>query len=174
MCMEQVNDEFTVSYKTYYDYVLKLINNRVSDINDSKDICQDVFIQFYKKMDSIHDQKNWLRGASRIGVLEFYRKKNDYIYTEDIHFDGELTISNSIDYDLRILTEEVVYKSGIFKNEKDLSLFEFVTIFNYSYRDAGKRLGFSKRKVEYRYKAYVKKILMYFRKKGIKRIKDII
>lgn len=166
-------DTFTEIYNGFYPLVFSAVYTKVENIDDTKDICQDVFIKFYEKFDDIEDHRKWLYGALRLAVFEFYRKKKGNINIDDLFNDISLTFVNGF-RNARIILSEAFDNIENFSNENEKTLFDLIAVYNYSYTEAGKELGLTKRQVEYKYRSIVDRILDYLKKQGIENIGDLL
>ncbi|MCP4132172.1 MAG: sigma-70 family RNA polymerase sigma factor [bacterium] len=171
--MSRKRDRFTEAHKTYYPLVFSAVQTKVDDVDDSKDICQDVFIKFYEKFDEIENHRKWLYGALRLSVLEFYRKRKDTVDIDDLFADVSLTFVNGF-REARIVIAEAIEKMDNFDNDHERALFDLVAVHNYSYSETGRELGLSKRQVEYKYRRIVDRVIDYLDKQGIQNLEDLL
>jgi RNA polymerase sigma factor (sigma-70 family) len=165
---------FTEVYSDYYPLVYSIVYSKVGNVDDVKDICQEVFIRLYNKFEDVENPRKWLLATLRYVVLEYYRKKD---YKE---FDvNEVPNASSLSFingfrDTRILIEDALEDMKNFKNEKEKILFDLIAIYNYTYRETGEYLGLTERQVRYKYGLIVKRLVQYFKKKGIKNLEDLL
>jgi RNA polymerase sigma factor (sigma-70 family) len=164
---------FTEVYNKYFPLVFSTVHTKVDNIDDANDISQEVFIRFYEKFDEIEDHKKWLYGALRFSVLNYYKKRRDNVNIDDIFNDVSLTFVNGFRH-TRIIISEAIEKGNVFADDEDSTLFDLVAVHTYSYTEAGKELGLTKRQVEYKYRRIVDKILDYLKKNGIENLEDIL
>jgi RNA polymerase sigma factor (sigma-70 family) len=165
---------FTEVYSDYYPLVYSIVYSKVGNVDDAKDICQEVFIRLYNKFEDIKNPRKWLLVTLRYVVLEYYRKK-DYkeMDIENILNDTLLTFVNGF-RDTRILIEDAIEDMKNFKDEKEKILFDLIAIYKYTYKETGKYLGLTERQVRYKYSLIVKRLVQYFNRKGIKNLEDLL
>ncbi len=172
--MNRIRDGYTEAHMDYYALVFSVVNTKVDNVEDAKDITQDVFIKFYEKFESINNIRKWLYGALRISVLEHYRKKRGSDLTvEDIFEDSSIAFVNGF-RDARVVIDEAFEDINIFSEDEDKILFDLIAVHNFSYSKTGEQLGFTKRQVQYKYGSIVKKIMHNLNEKGIKHIEDLL
>jgi RNA polymerase sigma-70 factor, ECF subfamily len=165
-------DKFTEIFDQYYHIVFNAVYPKVGNVNDTEDICQEVFIALYRKLDEIEHIKKWLFGTLRNIVYNYYRnKKPDKINIEDVFQDVSLTFVNGF-RDARIIISTAIEEE--IKNEEERQVVELIAFNNYSYAYVAKLLGVTKRMVQYRYTQLVKRILENLKNRGIKNIEDLL
>ena len=166
--------KFTEAFNDYYPLVMSIIHAKVYDPDDAEDVCQEIFLSLYKKIDSIDDCKKWLYGALRIEVLAYYRKKkNSNIDIEEVFNDSALSFVNGL-RDARIIIQEAIENSENFKDEIDRILFDLIAIYNFTYSEAGSHLGLTQRQVRYRYGQIAARMVQYLSRKGIASLEEIL
>jgi len=71
------NQRFTETYEQYKNLIMKIVFDRSGDSHLAEDICQQVFVSFYQRMDDINENfcKAWLMLAARNAVIDYQRKK---------------------------------------------------------------------------------------------------
>lgn len=164
--------DFTEFYTDYYQIVYGTIYSRVSNITDTDDLTQDVFIIFYSNMDNIINRRAWIFGTITNVLSNYYRKKKKFTSEEDIEnylADISLSFVNGF-RDTRIMIDEAVAHLS----ESDRLLFDYIAVQNLTYLMAAKHLGVSRRQAEYRYSLIVKDIRKYLGDRGIARIEDLL
>ncbi len=168
------NREFAEAYSDYYPVVFNAVYCKVSNLDDAEDICQELFIKFYDKLDTIENHRRWLYGALKLEVMTFYRrKKHVNVDIDEVFNDVGLTFVNGF-RDTRILINEAIEDMNNFKDDADRVLFDLVAIQNYTYEEAGVQLGMTTRQVRYRYGLIVDRLIDYLRKKGIGGLEDLL
>jgi RNA polymerase sigma factor (sigma-70 family) len=171
--LNKKSKEFTEIYNDYFSLILRNISLKVGNDEEALDICQEVFVRFYEKFDEISNPKNWLFGALRLVVFEYYRRKNkNDININDILYDINLTFENKLK-EMKIIVKEAFNDMVNFKDEKEKLLFEHIAIHKLSYYEAGQELGFSKRQAKYRYRLVLNRLMNYFIEKGIRQVNDL-
>ncbi len=166
-------DRFTEDHKRYYPLIFNTVYSKVENIDDTSDICQEIFTRFFEKYEEIENSRKWLYGALRLVVMEYYRKQRSNLNLDEVFRDVGLTFVNGFK-EARVIIAEAIENMENFKIEENRVLFDLVALHNYSYSQAGKELGLTKRTVEYRYRQIVDTILDYLKKKGIRNIEDLL
>jgi RNA polymerase sigma-70 factor (ECF subfamily) len=168
-----VRDTYTEAFAGYYQMVFNAVYTKVGNIADTEDICQEVFIALYRHIAEVENIRKWLYGTLKNAVLHYYRDKK-YSKKEDVDElfqDVSLTFVNGF-RDTRIIISEAIEESV--KSEEDRMLVDLIAFHNYSYSETAKLMGFTKRRVEYRYTQIAKEILRRLNERGIKNIEDIL
>ncbi|MBN2159250.1 MAG: sigma-70 family RNA polymerase sigma factor [Spirochaetes bacterium] len=164
-------EEFSQAYMEFYPVVYSSVLSRIQRRDDADDICQEIFIIFLDKFETIGNKRNWLYGTMKNILYNYYRKKNMNVDSVDNFDDVGLAFTNGF-RDTRILIAEAMEE--IECTEKDRIILEMVATYNYTYAHVGKALGLSRRQVVYRYEQVVKRIQDYFSQKGIKDIGQLL
>ena len=64
-------------YKDYKDKVFAYIRNHVNSIVDAEDLCEDVFVKIFEKIDTYDENKSrlstWIYSVTSNTVIDFYR-----------------------------------------------------------------------------------------------------
>jgi len=168
------NRKFAEVFNDHYAMLFNLVNMKVNNPDEAEDICQEVFIRLYEKLDMIENPRTWLIGASRLEVMAYYRKvKPDLVESGDMFQDMNLAFVNGM-RETRMIINDVLENEDNFEKECDIALFSLIAINNYTYEEAGRELGMTKRQVRYRYGKTVDRLLDSLKKKGIKNIEDIL
>ena len=168
------NREFAEAYGDYYPVVFGAVYSKVNNLDDAEDICQELFIKFYDKLQTIENRRKWLYGALKLEVMAFYRrKKHGDVDIDEVFNDVGLTFVNGF-RDTRILINEAIEDMNNFKDEADRVIFDLVAIQNYTYQETGAQLGMSTRQVRYRYGLIVDRLVDYLKKKGIGGLEDLL
>lgn len=168
------NREFAEAYSDYYPVVFSAVYSKVNNFDDAEDICQELFIKFYDKLDTIENRRKWLYGALKLEVMAFYRrKKHGDVDIDDVFNDVGLTFVNGF-RDTRILIGEAIEDMSNFKDDADRVLFDLVAVQNYTYEEAGSHLGMTTRQIRYRYGLIVDRLTDYLKKKGIGSLEDLL
>ncbi len=168
------NKEFAEAYNNYFPIVFSAVCGKVVNYADAEDICQEIFLKFHEKYETIEDKRKWLYGALRIEVLKYYsRRKPELGDPEAIFRDAGLSFVNGF-RDARIIIKDVINDMENFGSEEEIALFELVAIRNFSYHEAGKQMGLSKRQVQYKYGRIVDSLLDALKKKGISSLEDLL
>lgn len=71
-------------YEKYKDKVFAYIRNHVNSIEDAEDLCSDVFVKIYSKLDTYDESKasisTWIYATTSNTVIDFYR--TNHIHSE--------------------------------------------------------------------------------------------
>ena len=173
MLIDKKNEDFTKSYSNYYPLVYSLIYNKINNPDTAEDLCQEVFIRLYNKLDEVIDHRKWLYGAIRLIVLEHFRKVKDHVDIDEIFDDKNLAFVNGF-RDTRILIQDAFDDPDNFNSPEEKILFELIAVNDYSYKEAGEQLGMTERQSRYRYNLIVERLEKYFIKKGFNSIEDVL
>lgn len=173
MLSDKKNEKFTESYNNYFPLIYSIVYMKVNDSDSAEDICQEVFMRLYNKMDEVEDHRKWLYGAIRLVILEHFRKKKDHVDIDEIFDDKNLAYVNGF-RDTRIMIQQALEDMGNFENEDEQILFHLIAVNSYSYKEAGEQIGMTERQARYRYNLTVERIEKYFNKKGISNIEDLL
>lgn len=173
--MHSKRNRLTEIYSDYYPVVFNAVLTKVGNRDDTLDICQEVFIRLYERLDRVENVRRWLFSALKLVVLEHFRKKrkNDQVNIDDVFNDVGLTFVNGF-RDARIMIQEALDNISNYADEKDQVLFDLVAINYYTYEEAAKHLGLTRRQVEYKYVQIADRLLRYFKSKGIQHIEDLL
>lgn len=93
------NKVFTILYTDYRHLLMKIVVDRSGDSDLAEEICQQAFVAFYQKMDTIDKTfyKPWLMLAAKNAVIDYLRKRN---------FRREFPMSDCHLTDYEIITED--------------------------------------------------------------------
>ncbi len=168
--------EFTNIYNDYYTLIFGKIYSKLRNVDESEDLCHDLFTLLYKKYSEVRNPRAWLMGAMNYMILEYYKKRdkrdtcvfNADTYEEKREFDPDK-------YDTSLIIEEAIEETGNYKDDKDKIIFELIAIYNYTYKEVAKHLGIQTYKVRYSYTMSVKRIEEFLKKKmGIKNLDELL
>ncbi len=71
-------------YTNYRDKVFAYIRNHVNSPEDAEDLCEDVFVKIYTKLDTYDDSKasisTWIYSVTSNTVIDFYR--TNHVHSE--------------------------------------------------------------------------------------------
>ena len=86
-------EEFERIYQEYYLKILTFIHKRVPDLYEAEELTGDVFLSFYRNMDSYDEEKGsiatWLYAITANRLKNYYRDKK-------IHYSLEILEQNSV------------------------------------------------------------------------------
>ncbi len=174
MTVSNKKDKFTEAYSNYFPLIFSTIYTKVGEFHEAEDICQEIFIRFYKKFDEISSYRKWLYGTMRYVLLEHYRKKsksnnNEQLDTDDV----SMTYINGF-RDTRIIIEEAIDNLDQLEDKRSRTLFELIAINNFTYKEAGKQLGLSENQARYKYKTVTEILIRDLKKRGIKSLEELL
>jgi len=164
-------DIFTETYMKYYPQILSLIVFKVNNTEDARDLCQEVFIIFYEKCDSIQNIRSWLYGTMKNVVYRYYTAKDQHVDIDELFNSQGLAFTNGF-RETRIIINEAM--DQIDCNDDERIIIDLIAKHNFSYNNVAKILGMTKRQVEYKYTQLAKGILAYLKKKGITGIEELL
>jgi len=175
MTMQDRRNRLTDIYGLYYPVVFSAVYTKVGDVDDTNDICQEVFLRLFERLDEVENVRRWLFSALKLVVLEHFRKKqkNEALNVDDVFTDISLTFVNGF-RDSRMLIQEAIGAPDTFSDERERVIFDLVAINNFTYESVAKQLGMTRRQVEYRYTQTVSRITDNLRKKGISKLDDLL
>lgn len=168
------NKKFAEAYNKYYPVIYSTAYTKIGNTSDTEDLCQELFIKFYNKLETIENMRKWLYGALKYELLNYYKKKNiQTVDIDEIFDDVALTYVNGFN-DSRIVINEAIENIENFKNDSEYILFKLIAIQHFTYEEAGKQLGLTKRQVRYKYTEISNRLCHYLKKKGIKNLEDLL
>jgi RNA polymerase sigma factor (sigma-70 family) len=177
MLLSKKERSFRKLYSDYYPMILNALYARVGNREDAEDICHEIFVNFYRKFDEVRDARSWLFGAMKYCISNYYRKgegsDTGTIDIDNIEDDVHLAFENGA-RDTRIIIQEAIEDAENFRDEKERILFDLIAINNYSYEQAAKHLGLTKRQANYKYQQVSRRILERLKGRGITRIEDLL
>ncbi|TAL29461.1 MAG: sigma-70 family RNA polymerase sigma factor [Spirochaetes bacterium] len=165
---------FTEDYNNYYTLVFSAAYSRTCNIEESKDICQEVFIRYYEKIEDIITPRTWLQGAVRMVVLEHFRnRERDHGIVDESIEDAAASAKGNFQ-DSRILIQQALEELRKSCDVRDGALFELVAINNYTYKEAGRQLGMRERQARYRYRLVANRLTRYLEDRGIHSLEELL
>lgn len=165
-------DKYSEIFTDYYQIVYNAVYPKVNSVDDTEDICQEVFIALYNHLEEINNVRAWLYGTLRNMVLQYYRKK--YPMNENIDNmmdDISLSFVNGF-RDTRIIISSSL--DEVISGEEERNIVELVAFHNYSYSETAEIMGLTKRQVEYKYTQLARKLEAQLKEKGISSIEDLL
>ena len=168
------NRKFAEVFNDCYSMVFTAVYSKINSTDEAEDICQELFIAYYEKLDTIENPRKWLMGALRLSVLSYYRKKKaNPVDPEKLFQDVNYSFVDSF-RETRIIINDVLENEDNYEKESDRVLFNLIAVNNFTYEEAGSELGMSKRQARYRYSKIVDKLLDSLNKQGIRNIEDML
>jgi RNA polymerase sigma factor (sigma-70 family) len=165
-------NDFIEAYNNFYPLVYSMVYVKVESVDDAKDICQEVFMRLFENFEDVRDIRKWLYGTLRNVTLDFFKKKKPDYNENDLDELGVAYVNGF--RDTRLMIQEAIEDSGNFESEKERVIFDLIATYNFSYAEAGKNAGMSERQVKYRYRLIIKRLMRYFKGKGIKSLEDLL
>ncbi len=170
-------ENFTKHYHLFYSLVFSIVYSRINNYHDAEDICQEVFIRFYRKLDEINNPRKWLLGCLRIVVLDFYKERNrGHEDLDSLLNDIDMGYVNGFK-EARVVISRVIDEiSDECRGDEigDDSIFQLVAVYRYSIAEAARHLKLNYKQARYRYNRICEKILSRLREKGIKELGDLL
>ncbi len=170
-------ESFISSYRKYFPVIFHRIQKSIGNKEDIEDICHEVFIEFFNKLEDINEPLKWLMAVAKNKIALYYRKNNikpeeplDLLNPEN---NRSVSVTDTAK-EARILLSQEIENPDNYADETDRIVFELIAIFKYSYKQAAAQLGLTRRQIVYRYKKIIKKMISNLRAKGITDIKDIL
>jgi RNA polymerase sigma factor (sigma-70 family) len=166
--------QFVENYDSYYSIVFSSIYSKVNNYHDSEDICQEVFIRFFNKIEEVDNPRKWLFGCLRIVVFDYYKEKQG----KDLNID-ELNNDIAMGYvngfrDARLMIKQAIDEICNESGDRDASLFELVAVYNFSFVQASRHLNLNYKQARYRYKKFSEKVIEKLMEKGVRNIEDLL
>ncbi len=126
------NKKFAEAYNDLYPVVFSAVYSKVGTIDDAEDLCQELFIKFFNKLDEIENHRKWLYGALKLEVMAYYRKKKPgAVDIDEVFNDVGLTFVNGF-RDSRIMIQDTLEEMNNYRDETDRALFDLVAVRNFS------------------------------------------
>ncbi|MBN2402159.1 MAG: sigma-70 family RNA polymerase sigma factor [Spirochaetes bacterium] len=170
-------ENFNRLYNSYYSLVFSIVFSKVNNYHDAEDICQEVFLRFYGKMQEIENPRKWILGCLRIVVIDFYKQKNRNDEDIDSLFNdismGYINGFKEARVIISQIIEEVCDESGE-EDGSDASIFNLIAVYRYSIVEAARHLKLNYKQTRYRYNRICEKIMSRLREKGIKELGDLL
>jgi DNA-directed RNA polymerase specialized sigma24 family protein len=167
-------DRFVENYDSYYSIVFNSIYSKVNNFHDAEDICQEVFIRFYDRMEEVENPRKWLFGCLRLVVFDYYKmKQKKDIDVDELFEDIGMGYVNGF-RDSRMMIKQVIDDICSESGDRDASLFELVAVYNYSFVQASRHLNLNYKQARYRYNVFAERVLGRLKEKGINNIEDML
>lgn len=174
LTIEERTQDFIESYNDYYPLIFSIVFSKLDNVDEARDITQEVFTRFFEKYDTVRNSRKWLYGALRIVMIDYFKKKeNRNVNVDDMLDDVSLSFVNGF-RDTRIIIKEALDDMNNFEDEKSRILFELISIHNFTYGQAGRQLNLTERQVRYKYGIIQKRLIDYFSGRGILSLEDLL
>lgn len=161
------NERFEECFRSYKDFVFRIIMSKTKDYSASEEICQKVFISFYVNMDKVKPayEKYWLVRCAQNAVIDYYRAKKNELFAEiSVAESGNILIQECIGlHEDKLANQELAGK--IFRevkrvNQEWFEILMLCLVEGFSYEETAKLLNISSAAVRgklYRVKAFIRK-----------------
>lgn len=168
----RTRDDFIDAYLDLYPAVYSSVCARVNDRDEAEDLCQEIFIIFYSKFESIDNRRSWLYSTTKNVLMNYYKKKR-----ADASGDIEEMIDFGLKFvngfrDTRIIIEEAMM--NIRCDDMERVILDLVAVHNYSYTRASEVTGLTVKQVRYRYGQVVTRLLHYMKNIGIREMDELL
>jgi len=171
---DPVEVRFSESYDSHYSLIFSIILSKVDNFHDAEDLCQEVFIRFYEKIEEVESPRKWLLGCLRNVIFDYYKKKRHVEVDIDQLFDDvRMGYVNGF-RDARITISGAIREVCGEEDADDASLFDLITIYHYSFAQASAHLGISYKQARYRYNRMADRVKDRLRENGIEKIEDLL
>jgi len=165
---------FNAHYDTYYSLIFSIVLSKVGNYHDAEDICQEVFVIMYRKIDEIEKPRSWLLGCLRNVVYEYYREKRHKDIDVDALFDDiSMGYVNGF-RDTRITISQILEEIRNEESDEDATLFDLVALYNFSFAQAHLHLNITYKQAVYRYNRISAKVKAKLNNRGIANIEDLL
>ncbi len=165
-------EKFTGVYMDYYPLIMGAAIKRAANRDEAEDICQEVFSILLEKINEVHDHKSWLMGTLKLVTLRHYQALNRDTADIEAHFDdANLGYVNGF-RDTRIMIAEAMDAAEC--TPDDRTLLDLVAVRGFTYENAAKAVGLSRRQARYRYERIVERIIEKLRRKGVNDLRELL
>ena len=164
-------EEFECIYQEYYLKILTFIHKRVPDLYEAEELTGDVFLSFYRNMDSYDEEKGsiatWLYAITANRLKNYYRDKKT-------HYSLEILKQQTIPREkmpeeivAKIMREETLRKSleQLSDREREILLGRFY--YQKSSTELGRQMNLSPGNVRMIQKRALEKLRMIMEKQAI-------
>ena len=152
-------EEFERIYQEYYLKILTFIHKRVPDLYEAEELTGDVFLSFYRNMDSYDEEKGsiatWLYAITANRLKNYYRDKKT-------HYSLEILKQQTIPREK--MPEEIVAKIMREDREREIHLGRFY--YQKSSTELGRQMNLSPGNVRMIQKRALEKLRMIMEKQG--------
>jgi RNA polymerase sigma factor (sigma-70 family) len=174
--IDKKSAEFTEIYSDNYPLIFGKIYSKLGNIDDTEDLCHDVFTLLYKKYSDVRNPRAWLVGAMNFMILEYYKKREKRNHTVvDADSFEERSEFDPDKYDTSLIIKEALEDTNNYKDDRDKIIFELIAIYDYTYKEVAKHLGIQTHKVRYSYTTSVRRIEEHLKMKmGIRNLDELL
>ncbi len=165
-------DMYADAYLDFYPVIYSAVYASISDKDDADDICQEIFLIFYDKFETIQNRRAWLHMTMKNVLGNYYRKmkstRSDA--TEDIDKTGAVYLNGF--RDTRILLQEAM--EMIRCSDTERNVLEMIGVYRFTQDKTAELLGITRRQVRYKLETVSKRIINYLKQKGISDIEELL
>jgi len=146
------NIRFEGCYKEFGDFIFRIAMKNTSDYHTSQDIEQQVFCEFYARLDQIYlgAERAWLLRSTRNAIIDFWRMNSrrsvgyvDFAVAEE----GNLLVDECLtQLEDQIVAQELTQRIFEAVKKKNVLWYEALVLFcvkNMSYKEAAEILDVS-------------------------------
>ncbi len=172
--LSQKRNDFIDDYLNYYPVIYSAVYSRIDDSFEADDLCQEIFIIFYRKFDSIgnENKRRWLYATAKNVVLNYYKKKRA-LKVKDIDEAWNLGLSFVNGFrDTRIILNEAM--ENIKCDDTERIILDLIAVHNFSYSSVSDIIGLNERQVRYKYDILIKKLYKQLHSLGIKDLEELL
>jgi RNA polymerase sigma factor (sigma-70 family) len=167
-------NEFIRAYSTYFSAIFGAVYHRTGNYQESEDICQEIFLGLFDRIDGVNNVRAWLYSAMRNKIVDYYREKG--------RSPDEITLmveESSVAYvngfrDTRIIIQQVLDDPGTFSDERERVLFDLVAVEGFSVAEAAEHTGITHRQARYGFEKAAVGIADALKKRGISSIEELL
>lgn len=147
---------FEQIYNEYYPLVKYVVFDILKDMEDTKDICQDVFYTVYNKIEQYNGEnfKYWLLQIAKNKAYNHLKKEkaqNKYLSYESMKLNQEMDRDKSLDgFVWRLVETEL--------NEEQRKIVILKSVFDFSFNEIAQEMGLNKTYCYRVYKESIKKL----------------
>ena len=165
-------EDYADAYLDYYQVIYNAVYASINDKIDADDICQEIFIIFYDKFDTIQHRRTWLHMTMKNVLMNYYKKKKKSMSEsfDDIDTAGVVYVNGF--RDTRILLQEAI--ENIQCTETERNILDMLAVHSFTQDDTAEYLGLTRRQVRYRMQTVSKRIVSYLKMKGISDLGDLL
>ncbi|MFR6167322.1 MAG: RNA polymerase sigma factor [Blautia wexlerae] len=163
-------EEFERIYQEYYLKILTFIHKRVPDLYEAEELTGDVFLSFYRNMDSYDEEKGsiatWLYAITANRLKNYYRDKKDSLFSGNPEAADNSPEKMPEEIVAKIMREETLRKSleQLSDREREILLGRFY--YQKSSTELGRQMNLSPGNVRMIQKRALEKLRMIMEKQG--------
>ncbi len=166
------NDVFIDAYLDYYPVIYSAVYASINNKDDADDICQEIFLIFYDKFDTIQSRRTWLHVTMKNVLSNYYRKKKSSKSDNVENMDTTGVVYVNGFRDTRILIQEAI--DNIECTDAEKNILDMIAVHRFTQEKTAELLGMTRRQVRYRMETVSKRIINYLKQKGINDIEELL